>query len=118
MAILRIFLTSKIYSILAEEEEGGVSIAPPSVIKQAELLRAAPFVFPFKERVQFFTRLVASNRTTTQGRLQDFLVGPSIHVTARRDHIYEDAFSELAHGQGMRQKSITSRLLSQPTLIL
>ena len=82
------------------EEEGGVSVAPPSVVKQAELLRAAPFVFPFEERVQFFTRLVASNRTNAQGRYQDFLLGPSIHVTARRDHIYEDAFSELAHGQG------------------
>ena len=82
------------------EEEGGVSVAPPSVVKQAELLRAAPFVFPFEERVQFFTKLVASNRTNAQGRYQDFLLGPSIHVTARRDHIYEDAFSELARGQG------------------
>ena len=87
---------------LAGEEEGGVSIAPPSVIKQAELLRAAPFVFPFEERVQFFTRLVASNRRATQGQLQDFLLGPSIYVTARRDHIYEDAFAELAHGQGKK----------------
>ena len=86
--------------IVEEEEGGGISLAPPSVVKQAELLRAAPFVFPFEERVQFFTRLVASNRTNAQGQYQDFLLGPSIHVTARRDHIYEDAFAELAHGQG------------------
>ena len=75
------------------------------MLKQAELLREAPFVFPFEERVQYFTKLVASNRQTTQGQLQDFLMGPSIHVSARRDHIYEDAFAELAHGQGTEIRS-------------
>lgn len=65
-------------------------------------------MFPFEERVQYFTKLVASNRHTTQGQLQDFLMGPSIHVSARRDHIYEDAFAELAHGQGTEIRCVNT----------
>ena len=93
-----------------------------SVLKQAKLLQIAPFVFPFIERVkvglprilvgggvvlldlccptQFFQELVIHQRRELQGHLQDFLIGPAKHVTARRNHIYEDAFSELAHDAG------------------
>ena len=35
--------------------------------------------------------------------MQDFLLGPSISVKARRDHLYEDAFSELA-SEDLRKK--------------
>ena len=72
----------------------------PGVLKQAELLKKAPFVFPFIERVKFFTSLVTQDRSSSQGRHQEFLLGPSISLTVRRSHIYEDAFSELAQGQG------------------
>ncbi len=75
--------------------------ASPSVLKQAELLRKTPFVFPFIERVRFFTSLVTQDRSQSQGRHQEFLMGPSIKVSVRRTHIYEDAFSELAQGQGV-----------------
>lgn len=104
--------------------------ASAAVLKQAELLQTAPFVFPFIERVkvpnllsytpsdstcgytvmsnitntlcflQFFRELVAHDKGTVQGHLQDFLLGPGLHVTARRNYIYQDAFSELAQGVG------------------
>jgi len=74
--------------------------ASAAVLKQAELLQTAPFVFPFIERVKFFRELVAHDKGTVQGHLQDFLLGPGLHVTARRNYIYQDAFSELAQGVG------------------
>ncbi len=93
--------------------------------KQAQLLKVAPFVFPFIERVkvsltedctfavcqaslpcQFFQQLVSHDRRAVQGQLQDFLMGPGLHLTARRNYIYEDAFAKLAHGEGQSAFSI------------
>ena len=74
--------------------------AAPSVLKQADLLKSAPFVFPFIERVKFFSSLVIQDRSSSQGRHQEFLMGPSINLSVRRNHVYEDAFAELAQGQG------------------
>ena len=51
--------------------------------------------------LQFFHQLVAHDKKIVQGHLQDFLLGPGLHVTARRNHIYQDAFSELARGASM-----------------
>lgn len=75
-------------------------IAPPHVLKYAELLKTAPFVFPFVERVQFFRTLVMDDRASVQGHYQDFLLGPSLSLTIRRDHVYQDAFAELARDAG------------------
>lgn len=75
----------------------------PHVTKHAELLQLAPFVFPFVERVQFFRTLIAHDRAHVQGRHQDFLMGPRISLTIRRDHVYEDAFTELARDAGKRE---------------
>lgn len=69
-------------------------------MKHAELLRLAPFVFPFVERVRFLRALITHDRTSVQGRYQDFLMGPSLSLTIRRDHVYEDAFAELAKDAG------------------
>ena len=33
---------------------------------------------------------------SSQGHLQDFMMGPALHITARRTHLYEDAFSKLS----------------------
>lgn len=75
-----------------------MGVSRPSQVQkqQAELLRNAPFVFPFVERVRFFHTLVAHDRDLQQGLHQDFLLGPSLSLTIRRDHVYEDAFAELA----------------------
>lgn len=72
----------------------------PHVLKYAELLKSTPFVFPFVERVRFFRGLVTHDRTGVQGRYQDFLMGPSLSLTVRREHVYEDAFAELARDAG------------------
>ena len=74
--------------------------APPHILKQVELLRVAPFVFPFVERVKFFWTLVSHDRSSVQGHLQEFLLGPSHSLTIRREHVYEDAFAELAKDAG------------------
>ncbi len=74
--------------------------SPPQLLKQAELLKAAPFVFSFVERVKFFRSLVQHDHEAAQGPLQDFLMGPSLSLTVRRDHVYEDAFAELAKDAG------------------
>lgn len=74
--------------------------APPHILKYAELLRSTPFVFPFVERVKFFRTLVTHDRTGVQGQYQEFLMGPSHALTIRRDHVYEDAFAELARDAG------------------
>ena len=50
--------------------------------------------------LQFFHQLVAMDRHHIQGHLQDFLIGGGIHVTVKRDHIYEDAFTALAQEDG------------------
>jgi hypothetical protein len=92
-----------VITIGAEEEEQEVLSVPPHIMKHAELLRLAPFVFPFVERVRFFRTLIAHDRGHVQGRHQDFLMGPSISLTIRRDHVYEDAFSELARDTGVRE---------------
>ena len=33
---------------------------------------------------------------SSQGHLQDFMMGPALHITARRTHLYEDAFAKLS----------------------
>ena len=83
----------------ADEDSTALSVGA-SVLKQAELLKIAPFVFPFLERVKFFTSLIVYDHSSSQGQQQEFLMGPSLHVKARRDHLYEDAFAELAQGAG------------------
>jgi hypothetical protein len=84
----------------ADEEEPMSPRVAPSVTRSAELLRRAPFVFPFEERVRFFRTLVMQSKRSIRGHLQDFLIGPSLQVQARRNHIYEDAFSDLSQGKG------------------
>jgi ubiquitin-protein ligase E3 C len=91
-----------------QEDNDDDNVSPPvivsrTVMKHAELLKKAPFVFPFIERVNFFQRLIAHSRTATQGHFQDFVIGPSIDLTIRRSHLYEDAFSKLSRAD-MRNK--------------
>ncbi|XP_061509954.1 ubiquitin-protein ligase E3C [Anopheles gambiae] len=72
---------------------------PPLSTKQIRsitILREIPFVVPFNTRVGVFQGLVAADKLRTQGDLQGFLQGPSIHLTVRRSHLYEDAFDKLS----------------------
>jgi len=93
-------MTADTFVAAEEEEEDTDSVVKvlPHILKQSDLLQIAPFVFPFVERVKFFQKLVIHDRTKEQGQYQDFLLGPSLSITVRRDHVYEDAFSELARG--------------------
>ncbi|XP_055923583.1 ubiquitin-protein ligase E3C [Eupeodes corollae] len=71
---------------------------PPMSTKQIRsitILREIPFVVPFSKRVGILQGLVAADKMRVQGNLQAFLQGPSILLTVRRSHLYEDAFDKL-----------------------
>uniref|UniRef100_A0A1Q3F789 Ubiquitin-protein ligase E3C n=1 Tax=Culex tarsalis TaxID=7177 RepID=A0A1Q3F789_CULTA len=75
-----------------------VEDGPPLSTKQIRsitILREIPFVVAFNTRVGVFQGLVAADKLRTQGDLQGFLQGPSIQLTVRRSHLYEDAFDKL-----------------------
>ncbi|XP_058458874.1 ubiquitin-protein ligase E3C [Malaya genurostris] len=76
-----------------------VEDGPPLSTKQIRsitILREIPFVVAFNTRVGVFQGLVAADKLRTQGDLQGFLQGPSIQLTIRRSHMYEDAFDKLS----------------------
>lgn len=78
---------------------------PPMSTKQKRsitILREIPFVVPFSKRVSILQGLVAANKMRVQGHLQAFLQGPSIMVTVRRTHLYEDAYDKLRPENGMK----------------
>lgn len=71
---------------------------PPLSTKQIRsitILREIPFVVPFNTRVNILQGLLSADRLQNQGDLQGFLQGPSISLTVRRSHLYEDAFDKL-----------------------
>jgi len=72
----------------------------PAIVKEAELLQEAPFLFPFVERVRFFNVLVGQDRVLVQGSYQAFLQGHSFNITVHRDYVYEDAFTRLGKDVG------------------
>ncbi|KAM8713192.1 hypothetical protein ACLKA7_013494 [Drosophila subpalustris] len=71
---------------------------PPMSTKQKRsitILREIPFVVAFNKRVSILQGLVAANKMRVQGHQQAFLQGPSIMLTVRRSHLYEDAYDKL-----------------------
>jgi ubiquitin-protein ligase E3 C len=76
---------------------------PPMSTKQIRsitILREIPFVVAFNTRVNVLQGLLAADKLRTQGDLQGFLQGPSIQLTVRRSHLYEDAFDKLSPVNG------------------
>ncbi|CAH3183448.1 unnamed protein product [Porites evermanni] len=92
-------------------EEGEVEGAPKPGMSSATarnmaILQHIPFVVPFKDRVKLLQRIIAKNRTATQGDLHNFMMGPAIDVTVNRNYIYQDAFDQLTEDKApnLRQK--------------
>lgn len=76
---------------------------PPMSTKQIRsitILREIPFVVAFSKRVNILQGLVAADKMRIQGHLQAFLQGPSIMLTVRRTHLYEDAYDKLRPENG------------------
>lgn len=76
---------------------------PPLSIKEIRsitILREIPFVVDFSKRVGILQGLVAADKLRMQGHLQAFLQGPSITITVRRTHLYEDAYDKLRPENG------------------
>uniref|UniRef100_A0A1A9WVS9 HECT-type E3 ubiquitin transferase n=1 Tax=Glossina brevipalpis TaxID=37001 RepID=A0A1A9WVS9_9MUSC len=64
-------------------------------IRSITILREIPFIVAFSKRVRILQGLVAAVKMKVLGHLQGFLQGPSIKLTVRRTHLYEDAYVKL-----------------------
>ncbi|XP_001607965.1 ubiquitin-protein ligase E3C [Nasonia vitripennis] len=78
-----------------EEIEDGPPLSTKEV-RTLTLLREIPFVVPFNERVIVFQSLINRDKCEQQGELTHFMQGPSIHISVRRNYLYEDAFDKLS----------------------
>lgn len=56
------------------------------------VLNNIPFIIPFEQRVEIFRMFVQNDR---QRNNIDQFIGPSVNVTIRRNHVFEDGFSQL-----------------------
>ncbi|CAG9796441.1 unnamed protein product [Diatraea saccharalis] len=78
---------------LSSQEEG-----PPLTIKELRtvtILREIPFVVPFSTRVLIFQGLLMREKLDHWYEMTNFNEGPSIYISVRRTHLYEDAFDKL-----------------------
>lgn len=76
------------------QEEG-----PPLTIKELRtvtILREIPFVVPFSTRVLIFQNLLLREKHDHWYEMTNFNEGPSINISVRRTHLYEDAFDKLS----------------------
>jgi len=55
---------------------------------------------PFEERVVVFQGLLLNNKVEYQNPDSHFMVGSNIHITIRRNYLYEDAFEKLSVENG------------------
>ncbi|KAJ8735730.1 hypothetical protein PYW07_007350 [Mythimna separata] len=72
---------------------------PPLTIKELRtvtILREIPFVVPFSTRVLIFQGLLAREKHDHWYEMTNFNEGPSINISVRRTHLYEDAFDKLS----------------------
>jgi len=83
-----------------EDFENGPPISTKQ-IRSITILREIPFVVEFSKRVGILQGLIAADKIRIQGNLQAFLMGPTISLTVRRTHLYEDSYNKLKpeHGE-------------------
>ncbi|XP_047985069.1 ubiquitin-protein ligase E3C [Leguminivora glycinivorella] len=77
-----------------DQDEG-----PPLTIKELRtvtILREIPFVVPFATRVLIFQGLLVREKHDHWYEMSNFNEGPSINISVRRTHLYEDAFDKLS----------------------
>ncbi|CDS05598.1 hypothetical protein LRAMOSA08126 [Lichtheimia ramosa] len=66
------------------------------------VLNNIPFIIPFEQRVEIFRMFVQNDR---QRNNIDQFIGPSVNVTIRRNHVFEDGFSQLyTRGKDLKGK--------------
>lgn len=51
---------------------------------------------------QILQKLIQNDKDENQGDAHNFLSGPSINVSIRRNYIYEDAYDKLSPENGMQ----------------
>ncbi|XP_053982366.1 ubiquitin-protein ligase E3C [Hylaeus anthracinus] len=78
-----------------EELEEGPPLSSKEV-RTLTLLREIPFVVPFSDRVVVFQSLIYRDKSEQQGDVTNFMQGPSIKISVRRNYLYEDAFQKLS----------------------
>ncbi|XP_073957789.1 ubiquitin-protein ligase E3C-like [Choristoneura fumiferana] len=72
---------------------------PPLTIKELRtvtILREIPFVVPFSTRILIFQGLLVREKHDHWYEMSNFNEGPSINISVRRTHLYEDAFDKLS----------------------
>lgn len=52
--------------------------------------------------LQILQKLIQNDKDENQGDAHNFLSGPSINVSIRRNYIYEDAYDKLSPENGMQ----------------
>ncbi|XP_047531021.1 ubiquitin-protein ligase E3C [Vanessa atalanta] len=80
--------------LTGDQDEG-----PPLTIKELRtvtILREIPFVVPFSTRVLIFQGLLMREKQDHWYEMTNFNEGPSIIISVRRTHLYEDAFDKLS----------------------
>ncbi|XP_058797923.1 ubiquitin-protein ligase E3C [Phymastichus coffea] len=93
---LRNYVPFQGFRVFTREE---IEDGPPMSTKEVRtltFLREIPFVVPFNERVVIFQSLINRDKCDQQGELTHFMQGPSIHISVRRNYLYEDAFDKLS----------------------
>lgn len=72
--------------------------------------------------LQILQKLIQNDKDENQGDAHNFLSGPSINVSIRRNYIYEDAYDKLSpengmqHFMGKKIHLIPLRKLNEPFL--
>lgn len=59
-------------------------------------------VFKNEVFLQILQKLIQNDKDENQGDAHNFLSGPSINVSIRRNYIYEDAYDKLSPENGMQ----------------
>lgn len=58
--------------------------------------------FKYEIFLQILQKLIQNDKDENQGDAHNFLSGPSINVSIRRNYIYEDAYDKLSPENGMQ----------------
>lgn len=58
--------------------------------------------FKYENFLQILQKLIQNDKDENQGDAHNFLSGPSINVSIRRNYIYEDAYDKLSPENGMQ----------------
>lgn len=72
------------------------------IVKIDNVLMITVNTFKSQMFFQILQKLIQNDKDENQGDAHNFLSGPSINVSIRRNYIYEDAYDKLSPENGMQ----------------